>query len=145
VKSRHIYLASSWRNLHHAAVFNALTRAGHVVYNFKEPHPGEFGFHWTDVDGRYLKWTADEFVKALEHPACEKGFTNDSQAMIESDTCVLLLPSGRSAHLEAGVMAGEGKDLHILIPEHDAFEPELMYKFADQIHTSIEALIGALA
>ena len=36
-------------------------------------------------------------------------FRNDIEAMEACDTCVLVLPCGRSAHTEAGWFAGRGK------------------------------------
>ena len=46
------------------------------------------------------------------------------------DACLLLLPSGRSAHLEAGWSLGAGKAVAVLCHyclDPDEFEPELMY------------------
>ena len=59
-----------------------------------------------------------------------------------ADTCVLLLPSGRSAHLEAGYMKGRGKRLIIHIPEYDG--PDLMYLLADNITVTIFELLEVL-
>jgi nucleoside 2-deoxyribosyltransferase len=79
---------------------------------------------------------------ALNHPIAGHGFDLDYGAMQRADTGVLLLPSGRSAHLEAGYFVGAGKPLHILIPELP--EPELMYLMADGIYTDLGALLRAL-
>jgi hypothetical protein len=54
-----------------------------------------------------------------------------------ADTFVLMLPSGRSAHLEAGWAIGAGKPTAILLHE-DKFEPELMYLMADHIAVTLE-------
>jgi nucleoside 2-deoxyribosyltransferase len=48
-------------------------------------------------------------------------------ALEDCDACVLVMPCGRSAHLEAGFAIGAGKPTAILISEG---EPELMYKMA---------------
>jgi nucleoside 2-deoxyribosyltransferase len=49
-------------------------------------------------------------------------------ALNAADVTVLVLPCGRSAHLEAGYTAGQGKPVVILLDQ--TFEPELMYKMA---------------
>ena len=46
-----------------------------------------------------------------------------------ADACVLLLPCGASAHLEAGWFSGAGKPVAVVAPE--IREPELMYKCFD--------------
>jgi hypothetical protein len=53
-----------------------------------------------------------------------------------ADTCVLLLPCGRSAHLEAGYFVGAGKELNIVL-SNEKFEPELMYKMTNNIYVSL--------
>jgi hypothetical protein len=63
----------------------------------------------------------------------------DFSAMRWADTCVMLLPSGRSAHLELGWMAGAGKRTCILT--QDGEEPELMALLADKICISIEEVL----
>ena len=67
-----------------------------------------------------------------------KGFFNDKCAMDWADTCVLVLPSGRSAHTEAGVMKGEGKEVIVFTPLKQ--EPELMYKLFDGIISNAKDL-----
>ncbi len=47
-----------------------------------------------------------------------------------ADACVLLLPCGRSAHLELGWFVGQGKATCIL-HSHEMMEPELMSKMVD--------------
>ncbi len=61
--------------------------------------------------------------------------------MVWADACVLVLPCGRSAHLEAGYFAGAGKPLLILLADG---EPELMYKMASEIYTELGELIADL-
>lgn len=138
-----IYLASSWRNDYQPEVLAALRGAGHEVYDFRHPKPGDTGFSWGDIAEDWLGWDAAQFRGALDSPVARAGFANDWEAMEWADTGVLLLPSGRSAHLEAGYFVGTvGKSLHILL--HGENEPELMYKMADGIHLSVEALLAAL-
>lgn len=134
-----IYVASSWRNDIQPQVVNALRLAGYEVYDFKNPRPGNHGFHWSEIDPNWKNWTPQEFIKCLSHPIAECGFASDMTALRECDICVLVLPCGRSAHLEAGWAAGAGKKVFILIPEE--IEPELMYKMTDGQCTDINELV----
>lgn len=60
-----------------------------------------------------------------------------------ADVCVLVMPCGRSAHLEAGWFVGAGKPTLILLENG---EPELMYRMVgtNNICVSLIDLLGAL-
>jgi nucleoside 2-deoxyribosyltransferase len=138
-----IYVASSWRNEHQPAVVQALRDAGHDVYDFKNPEPGNNGFHWSEIDPDWQSWTTVAFRGALEHTVAKAGFERDMTALEGCDICVLVLPCGRSAHLELGFAAGAGKPTLIYITEPQ--EPELMYKMVDCICTTMEELLQECA
>lgn len=138
----HIYVASSWRNEHYPDVVDKLRAAGHDVYDFRNPPSGDPGFKWANVDPRYIEWTPEEYRDHLMHPKAVRQFGNDIEAMEDCDTCVLVLPCGRSAHTEAGWFAGQGKKVLVYIPEKQ--EPELMYKLFSGVCCSMEELIEAL-
>ena len=137
-----IYVASSWRNEFYPEVIKRLEEKGHDVYDFRNPHHGGEGFHWTDVDLNAMKWTFEEYAEGLKHPLAEQQFNADIFAMEWADTCVLVLPCGRSAHTEAGWMAGAGKRVIVYIPEMQ--EPELMYKLFTTVVGDIDQLLLAL-
>lgn len=136
-----IYVASSWRNSIQDAVVIMLRALGHEVYDFKNP-PGGTGFSWAHLDENWREWTPEQYIKALKHPISEKGFNSDFNAMKWADCCVMVLPCGRSAHTEAGWMAGAGKKVIAYMPQRE--EPELMYKVFDDIATNYEELENAL-
>ena len=138
-----IYVASSWRNMMQTGVVGALRAAGFEVYDFKNPKPGDNGFHWSEVDGGWQSWNGEQYIKALQHPIAQDGFKSDFDAMKWADCGVLVLPCNRSAHLEAGYFVGAGKPLHILLSE-DGFQPELMYLMATSISTNLMDLLGHL-
>ena len=56
-----------------------------------------------------------------------------------ADTCVLVLPCGRSAHTEAGWFAGKGLKTIVYMPEKQ--EPELMYKLFDGVVDNLNDLL----
>jgi len=84
-----------------------------------------------------------EYLEALGHPIAEEGFQRDFEAMQACDTCVLVLPCGRSAHLELGWFAGQGKRTAILL-DGPKVVPELMYKLCDYVAPSLFDLLGWL-
>ncbi len=101
------------------------------------------GIRWGDMDSNWTAWTPEQYRDALiSHPVASHGFLSDFRAMQWADTCVLLLPSGRSAHLEAGWMAGAGKRTVVLLaPGQD---PELMNLLLDDICVSVDELLKVL-
>jgi len=143
-----IYLASSWRNPYHSVVLAELRKRRCEVYDFKtDGH----AMAWKDLDPELATdLTADRLQRVLQLPGSDRAFAADMNAMKWADACVLLLPCGLSAHLEAGWFAGKGKPVAVLAPE--LREPELMYKmfernavFRDGAVTPIFGLIDQVA
>lgn len=133
-----IYVASSWRNPHQPMIVDLLRDHGHEVYDFRNP-PHNTGFGWHQI-GLALPCSAEDYRKALlTHPRAAQGFMSDFAAMRWADTCLLVLPCGRSAHLELGWMAGAGKRTIILT--RDGEEPELMALLADTICINVEEVL----
>lgn len=132
-----IYVASSWRNNQQQYLIKLLRELGHEVYDFKNPLPGKSGFGWSEMDTNWLNWSPAIYLDYLNNDLANTGFALDWNAMEWADTGVLLLPCGRSAHLEAGYFVGSKKDLHIVLSD-DKFEPELMYKMTKNIYVSLE-------
>ncbi len=138
-----IYLASSWRNPHQPWMVDLLRQHGHDVYDFRNPLHST-GFSWSEIDPAWQSWTAEKYREALlTHPRAAQGFNADFAAMRWADTCLLVLPCGRSAHLELGWMAGAGK--RTLILTQDGEEPELMALLADRICISPDEVLAELA
>ena len=138
-----IYLASSWRNAEQPSAVETLRAAGHQVYDFRHPPGGiENGFRWSEVDPAWESWSARAYRDRLKHPLAQQGFNSDFDGMKWADTGVLLLPCGRSAHLEIGWMAGAGKRTIILT--RDGEEPELMALLATEICVSLHELLQTL-
>lgn len=137
-----LYVASSWRNTRQPEIVELLRQVGHEVYDFRNPEPGDNGFHWSEIDPDWLGWRPEVFRRCLSHPVAEHGFGLDWNAMKWADAGVLVLPCGRSAHLEAGYFVGANKPLVILLAEEN--EPELMYKMATRICVSWPELYEAL-
>lgn len=139
-----IYVASSWRNERQPRIVEALRERGHDPYDFRHPADGEDGFHWREVmpswddqgDGLV---PAGEYLDALRHPRAIRGFALDHEALDRCLACILVLPAGRSAHLELGYFTGRPKPTAILLD--DPVIPELMYGLADYVTPNLELML----
>ena len=137
-----IYVASSWRNTRQPDIVRALRSHGHEVYDFRHPEEDDNGFHWSEIGANWRDWSTAEYLEALQSETANRGFKLDFDAMAVCDAAVLVLPCGKSAHLELGRFIGAGKPAWILL-EGDP-EPELMYKMANGISPDFEHLLAAL-
>jgi hypothetical protein len=80
-----------------------------------------------------LDWKSDSYVREV--------FKNDMAGEKASDTLVMLLPAGKSCHIEAGVAYGLGKKC-ILIGEQK--EAESLYQIFDQSYDSVEDFLKSI-
>lgn len=146
MSAKRIYLASSWRNTMQPSLVNDFRSWGHEVYDFHHPHlgpgAGGGGFSWSSIDKDWEFWTPMLYRQALNFPEAQDGFLSDMAGMEWADTCVLLLPSGRSAHTEAGWMKGQGKTTFVL--SYGLIDPELMYLLYDRICITEPEIMEAL-
>lgn len=118
-----IYVASSWRNPWQPGVVALLREHGHVVYDFRNPEPGNDGFRWTAIDPEWKAWQPGPYREALKHPIAEHGFKLDMDALRSCDACVLVHPCGNSSHLELGWAAGAGKATAVFFPRDIPLTP----------------------
>ncbi len=147
-----IYISSSWKNPHHQKLVEALRQRGHKVYDFRHPCGREDRSVWeeTGVTGKIYRsdghtgLLGSELSEALGDERARKRFDEHRDAMYDADTCVLLLPSGRSSHLEAGYMKGLGKRVYVFGSQYDIHQPELMYLTLDGFFYLYDDLYAAL-
>lgn len=142
-KPEYVYVASSWRNALYPGVIATLRAAGIPHYDFRDPAMGG-GFGWEQAGGTPFSRSepVGTYLKMLDHPRAVEGYEADFAAMQRADTFVLVLPCGKSAHLELGWAVGAGKRTAILL--EDPVEPDLMYKMVDYLAPSLFDLLGWL-
>lgn len=133
-----VYVASSWRNPYQPDAVAELRSAGHEVYDFREDG---FGFGWQDVDPNWKGWSPAAMREALFSEQADEGYRNDMEALLACDACVLVMPCGKSAHLELGAAIGLGKVTIVVLSDG---EPELMWRAADHLCVDIDEAIGIL-
>ena len=141
--SMSIYVASSWRNTLQQGVVHVLRAAGFEVYDFQNP-PNSAGFGWEQIALPPFAESVRQcdYLSAIDHPRAVEGFEADFDAMKNADTFILVLPCGRSAHLELGWAVGAGKRTAILLD--DPCTPELMYRMVDHLSSNMMDLLGWL-
>lgn len=77
------------------------------------------------------------YVDALKGYAAQQVFQFDLKHLDESTAGLLVLPAGRSAHMELGYLKGAGKRAVILLDgEYDRWD--VMYNFADAVVTNVD-------
>jgi nucleoside 2-deoxyribosyltransferase len=137
-----IYLIGSLRNPRIPEIANALEKAtGYEVFaDWFTPGPEADDFLRDYVKAR----NPEGGVRAaLQTYAAKHVFEFDKSHIDRSDAAVLVMPAGKSGHLELGYVIGQGKPGFVLF---DA-EPErldIMYQFATGLAMSIEELVPML-
>ena len=118
--------------------------AGHDVYDFRNPGPGDHGFGWRQcATPEQLKDPRAFRDEVLAHPVAAAAFAKDMGALTRADATVLVLPCGRSAHLELGIATGALQTTIVLLDDPIS-EPELMYLACNRMCVSIEEVVEAL-
>lgn len=138
------FIASRWRNKDSVReLVKKLRDKGKTVYSFFEGDGTSYVFR-----NKEESHNPEEFMKYLESipnwqkdPRIREVFEVDIRNLTESENVILLLPAGKSAHIEAGIAYGLGKKL-ILIGEQK--ETETSYMIFDEIYPSIEEFIGVI-
>lgn len=83
------------------------------------------------------------FADALKAPVAQNTFGLDKRMLDWCDAAVLVLPAGKSAHMELGYAIGRGKLGYILLDK----EPErfdVMYAFAEAVVGTVDELLVQL-
>ena len=114
-----------------------LEKKGYRVYCFLEaPHSTHRVANDPEEDMQQfekLNWRNDPYVKEV--------FENDMSGERDSDTFIMLLPAGKSCHIEAGVAYGMGKK-RILIGEQK--EAESLYLIFNEIYSTEEEFLNTI-
>ncbi len=135
-----VYLIGSLRNPEVPRVAERLRRAAFSV--FEEWHSAG---PTADSDFlAYAKTRGWNYADALRSDASRNIFEFDKRHMEASNIGVLLLPAGRSGHLELGVMHGWGKPTYVLHDTYPTDRIDHMYRFADGVFDDVEDLVAHL-
>ena len=134
-----IYLIGSLRNPQVPKIAQALREVGYEVFDDWFAAGPEADDHWQ----AYENARGHGIVEALHGYAARNVYTFDRRHLDLSNAAVLVLPAGKSGHLELGYMLGCGKRGYVLFDK----EPErydVMYQFASGVFTSFDGLVETL-
>jgi len=136
-----IYLATSMKNGSRSAVVaERLRDHGHTVFDPANNGPAVEGLL---AEQAHL-WGADH-IRLTYSPAARQRCLVDLDYLRGCHGCVLVLPCGRSSHLEAGVAVGAGRPLWIFgnLP---AGEFDVMHNLAEKMYRlrGLETLLEAI-
>ena len=146
-----IYISSSWNNQQQPLLVEKLRLRGHKVYDFRHPEGRNDRNVWESVSNRLgvkLEYsngnlTPEVFGRMHLDKESLSRFKEHFAAMEDADTCILLLPCGRSSHVEAGFMDGHGKRVFVYDTSKEVI-PELMYLTFDDYFFEEEELLRAV-
>ena len=134
-----IYLIGSLKSPRVPETAAALRNAGFDVFDdWFAPGP-EADDYWK----KYEQGRGRTYAQALTGFAAKHIFEFDLYHINRSDIGLLVLPAGKSGHLELGYMLGQGKKGYILL-EDDNTRWDVMYQFATAVCNSKEELIERL-
>ena len=131
-----VYLAGSLRNPAIPSIMDELHYKlnAKVFADWYAAGP-EADDHWKS----FYKGVGYSYVEALKEPASVNTFEFDRRNMLVSKTMVLVLPAGKSGHLELGWFLGKGKPGYILLDSNED-RWDVMYQFATGVTADMDEL-----
>lgn len=139
-KRRKVYIIGSLRNEDVLKVDRALTEAlpdWEVFSDWMCAGPIA-----DDSWQEYEKARGKTFLEGLQGYSAKHVFAFDKHHLDTSDAAVLVMPSGKSACMELGYMAGKGKFTAILLDDPERWD--CMFQFADLLTYDVQQIVEAL-
>lgn len=130
-----IYLIGSLRNPQVPLIAEKLREAGLEVFDDWYAAGPEADDKWRD----YEKGRGHSFEEALLGNAADHVFEFDKKHLELADTVVLVLPAGKSGHLELGWALGKGKKGYIILDGPERWD--VMYLFADGVFANVKEFL----
>jgi len=139
-KSKRIYLIGSLRNPEVCILADSLREQGFEVFDSWMAAGPEADDWWM----RYEKERGHSYAQALDGYAAKHVFEFDKYHLDRSGIGILLLPAGRSGHLELGYMKGQKKRCYIWkTPQTEPDRWDVMYRFADAVVSDMASFLRA--
>jgi hypothetical protein len=134
-----VYIISSLKNKRVIDVANALEQHGVTPFTDWFCSGPDADDHLRDT----YKARGKSYIDAMASPAVENIWQFDKLWLDRSDAAVLVMPCGKSGHLELGYAIGKGKPAYILFDEAPE-RIDVMHRYATGLCFSMEALIEVL-
>lgn len=134
-----LYLIGSLRNPRIPEIGQKIRQLGHEVFDDWFAGGPIADDSWRD----YEKARGHTYAEALNGYAASHVFEFDKYHLDRCDGALLVLPAGRSGHLELGYMAGKDKKVYVLLDDPERWD--VMYQFAwNGIFFSEEEMLSRL-
>lgn len=130
-----IYLIGSLRNPNIPSIAKVLREGGFEVFDDWYAAGPEADDYWQ----RYEQEKGVSYQRALLSWAAQHVYQFDLAHLDRADIGVLVLPAGKSGHLEFGYLIGRGKRGYVLF-DHEPERWDVMYNFATGISFDIKEL-----
>lgn len=131
-----IYVIGSLKNEKVPLVAEELRKCGYRVFDDWYSAGPEADDYWQ----AHCRLRGMDYEQALASPHAVCVFEFDREWLDAADTVVLVLPAGKSGHIELGYAIGAGKRGFILLDgEPDRYD--VMYKFATGVAFTVGDLI----
>jgi hypothetical protein len=134
-----IYLIGSLRNPRIPEVAGRLRAAYHEIFDDWYAVGPRADDHWKD----YEQARGHTFAEALDGHAAQNTFAFDSRHLDRASSVVLVLPAGKSGHMEFGWALGKGKRGIVLLDD-DPDRWDVMYRFATKVVSDVDGLLTYL-
>lgn len=135
-----IYLIGSLRNENVPKIAANLRLEGHEVFDDWFAAGPEADDYWQ----KYELNKGHNYKEALNGYAAKHVFSFDKHHLDRNEAAVLLLPAGKSGHLELGYFIGKGKPGYILFDGYMPDRWDVMYQFATNVFFDAADLIKEL-
>jgi hypothetical protein len=137
-----VYIIGSLRNPKIPHIGNTIRRAGFSVFDDWHSVGPECDDKWKD----YEAVRGRSYLEALEGEHANAAFNFDLKHLVSSQIGVLVLPAGKSGHMEFGLFCQRKsvpmKFGYVLFEEEPAPDRfDLMYKLADGLFFDVDALV----
>jgi len=134
-----VYLIGSLRNPAIPLIASELRGVGFEVFDDWFASGPKADDHWRD----YEQGRGHDLPTALAGFVADHVYSFDIHHLHRSDIAILVLPAGRSGHLELGYAVGQGKRGFVLM-EGEPERYDFMYKMAEGVFYTLDDLIEHL-
>lgn len=137
---RSIYIIGSMRNPRVPVIAEMLRAVDYDAFDDWQSSGPESDDYWQ----LYERHRGRTYAEALKGAHAQDVFNFDKRHLDRCAAALVVLPAGKSAHLELGYVLGCGKPGYILLDG----EPErldIMYNFATRVFVNVHEMLEALA
>jgi hypothetical protein len=134
-----IYVIGSLRNPEVPKIATKIREAGYEVFDDWYSAGPEADDMWRTYEKNERGHT---YAQALEGYAAKHVFEFDKHHLGTAYAVILVLPAGKSGHLELGWAIGKGKRGYILLDDPERWD--VMYQFADVVTDKLDVIVTDL-